>query len=992
MITSAFIMLALAMPTVGADTVDFTRDVLPVFQKHCLSCHGPTKQKGGLRLDVKAAALRGGTIHGPDIVPGKSDESPLVQFAAGLDEDLVMPPNEKNQRILTDQELKILRDWVDAGAPWPETAAAQVEDPLAHWAYRPLHLPAVPKSGRAGNPIDEFINARLDKSHLTPAPEADRRALIRRLTFDLHGLPPTPEEVETFVIDPASDAYERLVDRLLASPRLGERFARQWLDVAHFGESNGFGMDRPRRNAWPYRDYLIAAFNANTPYARFVQEQVAADALFPDEPAKIPALGLAAAGPFNQSALAEQVDGTDCKKIALNLDRDDMVSSVAATFLSLTVHCARCHDHKFDPISQVDYYRLQAVFAGVGRTEREFDADPKTAAIRQRILAERAALDKNGDALTDDPTRLATARARWEAESLARLRGWTVLNPSVIATASGTKLVRQGDGSFLATGANPATETYTLTFADVPPGTSALRLEVLPDPTLPGRGPGRADNGNLHLTEWKAALLDGGDTPRPLALVKPTADHNQPDWGIEKALDGNPATGWGIHPEEGKAHTAIVSLPNVWDLDSTAALRLVLEQQHGRNHTIGRFRISAFTGRGAATIPALPADVIAALSTPRGGRTPDQERLLARHYHQIDITARLAALPAMSRVYAIAGEFPAFRNYKPPGPAVAIRVLKRGDLKFPLDAVGPGALSCVRALPSEFKLDGTSDEKARRAAFARWLTDPVNPLTLRSIANRVWHWHFGVGLVDTPNDFGKNGGRPSHPELLDWLAATLRDDPNGSLKSLHRLIVMSDAYRRSSADTPLPDDADNRLLARARRRRLDAEQLRDALLLISGKLDSTMGGPSAMQFVFSDPNQEVSPRIDYAGFDPDSPTSLRRGVYRFLYRNVTDPLLEAFDSADPSLSTPRRNVTITPQQALSLWNSRFVLRQCEHLAARLEREAADSSARLDRACNIAWGRPPTADERDLLADHATRHGLASACRIVLNANDFLFIP
>ncbi len=274
---------------------------------------------------------------------------------------------------------------------------------------------------------------------------------------------------------------------MLASPRLGERFARHWLDVVHFGESNGFGMDRPRYNAWPYRDYLIAAFNADTPYARFVQEQVAADALFPNEPTKIPALGLAAAGPFNQSALAEQVDGTDCKKIALNLDRDDMVSSIAATFLSLTVHCARCHDHKFDPISQADYYRLQAVFAGVGRTDREFDADPKIAALRLRLQTERAALDKNPDAPSDDPGRLAAARDRWEADALASLRGWTTLNPSVIATEHGTTLVRQADGSFLATGANPTTETYTLTFADVPPGTSALRLEVLPDPSLPAR-------------------------------------------------------------------------------------------------------------------------------------------------------------------------------------------------------------------------------------------------------------------------------------------------------------------------------------------------------------------------------------------------------------------------------------------------------------------------------------------------------------------------
>ncbi len=475
-------------------------------------------------------------------------------------------------------------------------------------------------------------------------------------------------------------------------------------------------------------------------------------------------------------------------------------------------------------------------------------------------------------------------------------------------------------------------------------------------------------------------------------MKNPIADHNQPDWGIEKAFDGNPGTAWGIHPEEGKGHTVVVALTNVWDVNSTAALRIVLEQHHGRNHTIGRFRLSAYTGRGSATVPALPADVVTALLTPLGARTAEQKRMLARHHRRLDLSARIAALPAPARVYAIAGDFPAFRNYKPPGAPVAIRVLKRGDLKLPQEAVGPGALSCVRALPSEFSLTNPNDEKARRAAFAHWLTDPANPLTWRSIANRVWSWHFGVGLVDTPNDFGKNGGRPSHPDLLDWLAATLRDDCGGSLKQLHRLIVTSDVYQRRSTESPHPDDLDNRLLARMSRRRLDAEQLRDALLFISGRLDSTMGGPSAMQFVFNDPNKEVSPQIDYAGFDPDSPTSRRRGVYRFLYRNVTDPLLEAFDAADPSLSTPRRNVTTTPQQALALWNNHFVLRHCEHLAARVEGEADSLSARLDRACIRAWGRPPTAGEADLLLRHATRHGLASACRIIINANDFLFIP
>ena len=976
----------------SARPIDFARDVLPVFQKHCVSCHGPKRQKGGLRLDLKTSALKGGDTHAPAIIPGNGEKSPLIQFVSGLDEDFLMPPDPEGRRKLTDAEIGVLRSWIDQGAVWPSDAGAKTDDPLSHWAYLPLNQPPVPSAlGSSRNPIDAFLDTRLRAAKVEPSPEADRRTLIRRLTFDLHGLPPAPEAIEAFVNDRSPLAYENLVDRLLAAPQFGERFARLWLDVAHFGESHGFGMDRPRRNAWPYRDYLIDAFNTDAPYARFVQEQVAADALFPDESDKTPALGLAAAGPFNQSALAEQVDDTDCKRSALNLDRDDMVSSVAATFLSMTVHCARCHDHKFDPISQADYYRLQAVFAGVGRADREYDSDPKVAARRKALLAEKAALVKNPDAPTtpDETRRLQALRARWEAVLSASLRGWTVLNPSIVTTR-GALLARQADGSLLAGGPSAANETYTLTLADVPPGTTALMLELLPNPTLPHHGPGRAENGNFHLTEWKAFRLSADGEPKPVALKNPSADFEQAGWEIAKALDGNPATGWGIHPEEGKPHSAIVELVEDWDPESGSALRLVLEQDQGRQHTIGRFRLSAYTRPRPAKTTTAPPDVVAALTVPKAARTPGQEANLARRHRRADLDGRLAALPEPRRVFAIAGEFPAFRNYKPTMGPLPIRVLRRGDLKQPLDLVKPGALSCVRALPFEFRLANPSDEKERRAAFARWLTDPANPLTWRSIANRVWQWHFGVGLVETPNDFGKNGGRPSHPELLDWLAVSVRDG-GGSLKALHRLMVTSAAYRRSSAFAPSADDSDNRRLAHRSRLRLDAEQVRDALLVISGRLDPTMRGPSVMQFVFHDPNKEVAPRIEYAGFDPDSPASLRRGVYRFLFRNVNDPLLEAFDAADPSLSTPRRNVTITPQQALSLWNSRFVLRQCEHLASRLEREAPDLPTRLDRACRLAWGRSPEHDELALLRRHADRHGLASACRVVLNANDFLFV-
>jgi hypothetical protein len=978
-------------------TVDFAREVFPIFRKHCLSCHGPVRQRGGLRLDSKAAALKGGDAHAPAIIPGNATVSPLARIVAGLDEDLVMPPREDGGRTLSEFEIDLLRTWIDQGAIWPDGVGARADDPTTHWALRALRRPMVPAASHDGygpirNPIDAFLAARLSEKGLATAPEADRRSLIRRLSFDLVGLPPTPEEVESFLRAPEPDAYERLVDRLMSSPHFGERFARLWLDVAHFGESDGFGMDRPRKNAWPYRDYIVAAFNTDTPYTRFVQEQLASDAMFPGEPEKIPALGLVAAGPFNQSALAEQVDGTECKRIAQNLDRDDMVTGVAATFLSLTVGCARCHDHKFDPIPQQDYYRLQAVFAGVGRAERQFDLDPATASRRKTLEALKHALDKDPDAPTspEEQSRLTEARKRWEADLLAGLHSWRVLRPSAVRTSNGTVLVADRDGAYLAGGPSPATETYTLSIPGVPPGVTALRLELLPHDSLPARGPGRAENGNLHLTEWRAVAIGPVGSTKPVALKNPSADFDQPGWEVGKALDGNPQTGWGVHPAEGEPHSAIVELAEEWRPAPGTVLQLVLEQHHGRRHTIGRFRLSAAALPRPVRGLAIPAKVAAALLVPARRRTPEQSALLRRHHRRVDLEAQLSGLPEPRRVFAIAADFPAYRNYKPPREPYPVHVLRRGDIKQPLDSVGPGALSCVRELAADFWLASPGDEKTRRAALATWITDPKNPLTWRSIANRLWQWHFGIGLVETPNDFGRNGSRPSNPELLDWLAASLRDS-GGSLKELHRLIVTSAAYRRSSAGAPQADDSDNRSLARMNRRRLDAEQIRDALLVISGRLDSAMGGPSAMQFVYSDPNVDVSPLIDYSGFDPDNPASLRRGIYRFLFRNINDPLLEAFDAPDPSISTPRRNVTITPQQALSLWNGRFVLRQCEHMAERLRQEATDLPSRLDRACRLAWGRGAEPDEFHLLLHHAERYGLASACRIVLNANDFLYV-
>ena len=1027
------IVAALVVQARAGDDALFTATVEPILRERCYKCHSHEagKMKGGLTLDSRSGWQQGGNS-GVAIVPGKLQESLLITAIRHTDRELKMPEEK-----LPAAEIAAIEEWVKRGAPDPRAPAKEStrQGVDEWWAVRNLAKPPVPQKSGA-HPVDAFVRAKLAEHGLDLSPEADRRTLIRRLTFDLLGLPPTPAEVDAFIEDKDPRAYEKLVDRLLASPRYGEQWARHWLDVAHYGESNGFGMDRPRLNAWPYRDYVIRAFNDDKPYARFVQEQLAADALFPGEPALTPALGFVAAGPFNQSALAEQVDDTDCKRIALNLDRDDMVSSVAATFLSVTLHCARCHEHKFDPISQRDYYRMQAAFAGVVRGEREFDPDAARQRERERWTKVKLRLDA-GEPLekldAPDRTRLAQAMEPLLKTLLAQESVWQILDANLTSENAKTIVKRLPDGSSLFAGECGEKDVYSITTTVKAANITALRLEVFADDALPHRGPGRnPENGNLHLSEIKVSAAPA-DAPEKISAVKiktAIADFSQAGWEIAKAIDGKADTAWGIHPQEGRSHQAVFVFDKPLNHTAGTLLTVRLEQSHGRQHVIGRLRISTATAANVATQKLVSPDVLAQLKTPADNSSATHAALAPLLAEEI-----LSAFPAPQKVWAVGAGLVPFRRYKPPKEPYPIHILARGDINRPGAEVGIGALDAVRSLTSEFSLPNPKDEAARRAALVTWIMDPKNPLTWRSIVNRVWLWHFGRGLVETPNDFGKMGGTPTHPELLDWLACQFRDG-GGSLKDLHRLILTSATYRQSvaadgrrradpergarngergkdetAAESPsalrvpssafqsarlLPSaatiDGDNRLLWRGTRRRLDAEQIRDALLAVSGRIDLTEGGPSAMQFGFSDPNKEVSPRIDYEGFDPDAPASNRRSVYRFIFRNVNDPLLDAFDAADPSLSVARRTSTTTALQALSLFNNRFVLRQCEHLASRLGREADGIEMQIVLAYRLLFSRTPDDGELRDVSAHARKHGLANACRVLVNSSEFLFVP
>ncbi len=992
-----------ALPPAASIEIDFARDVQPILAAHCHRCHGPRLQKSDYRLDTRNRALAGGSLGGA-IVPGSSAASRLIHYVARTDWEIRMPPSGS---ALTSEQVGILRAWIDQGVPWAASPEEGAPAETPHWALAPLRRPPVPDVRGAEwvrTPIDAFVLARLEEKGLEPAPRADRPTLIRRLSFDLTGLPPRPEDVEEFVRDDSPGAWDKLVDRLLSSPEYGERWARHWMDVVHYAETHGHDEDAIRPHAWPYRDYLIRAFNEDRPYARFVEEQVAGDAVYPADPQATVATAFLAVGPWDESSQMGIQDGTIDKAVARYLDRDDMLATAMSTFTSSTVHCARCHDHKFDPISQEDYYSLQAVFAGVDRADRPYDIDPAVHAARRALLLEQAELSRpevSRDVLLAPDVQ--SLVQDWERELSARDEAWTVLEPESWSSIGGSEATRLGDGSLLYSGERPERDTYTIIARTSLEGIRAVRLEVFDHETLPARGPGRADNGNLHLSEFRLSVapLAGSAPASSVRLVRPRSDFDQSGWTVAMGIDGKPESAWGIHPRQGESHVAVFECEEPVGFAGGTALTFVLEQRHGGGHLIGRPRLSVTVlqtlqtgqsaGRAADELAPLPGEITTLLAVSPGERTDAQRSDLALFFLRRRNAEKLAALPEPRLVYAAASYFAPQGNFKPAITPRPVSVLRRGSIHEPLRAAEPGALSCVEGLEARFPIADPRDEASRRAALARWISDARNVLTWRSIANRVWHYHFGRGIAATPNDFGRMGEAPSHPELLDWLAAGLLQH-GGSLKWLHREILTSSTYAQSCRHDPefARVDAENRYLWRMNRGRLDAESLRDAVLAASGKLDRTMGGPSVKQFLLS-PGVHITPNVNYLDFDPDDAANFRRGVYRFVFRTLPDPFMEVFDCPDASQLTPRRSDSVTAQQSLALLNSGFVVRQSAHLARRLEQLEGEPSGRIELLYRLLFSRPPSAEELRLVSAYAEEHGLENACRILLNTNEFLFV-
>src|SRR6266852_6108963 len=548
-------------------------------------------------------------------------------------------------------------------SPSPHAAPAPV-NLNQHWSLRPLSKPPLPEvknKAWAATPVDRFVLARLEEKQIQPNAPADKRTLLRRLCFDLIGLPPSPEELAAFLSDESADAYERVVDRLLASPRYGERWARHWLDEVHYAETHGHDQDRVRTNAWPYRDYVIRSLNEDKPYARFVEEQTAGDALYPGDPQSIVALGFLATGPWDESSLRDIREDTIDRQIARYLDRDDIVMTVMNTFISTTVQCARCHNHKFDPISQAEYYGLQAVFASTDKAERDYDPDPGTHALRKELLKKKSAIERKENPVLDSLSEPSFQRefAAWEKGLTNRPIPWTALMPATFTSSGGATLAKQPDGSMLAGGMRPETDTYTITASTELKGITAVRLEVLSDPSLPHRGPGRQDNGNLHLTDFrmKAAPEDDTNATATVTLQNPTADFNQQDWDIAKAIDSDPKTAWGIYPEVGRDHQAVFEIKDPVGFAGGAALTFTLDQNHGGGHLIGRPRLSVTTAAPPVSINLWPDNVAKILATPLTQRSDEQKIELGLYYLKAQVEHRLAALPPPQRVYAGASYF-----------------------------------------------------------------------------------------------------------------------------------------------------------------------------------------------------------------------------------------------------------------------------------------------------------------------------------------------
>ncbi|MFO0899749.1 MAG: PSD1 and planctomycete cytochrome C domain-containing protein [Pirellulales bacterium] len=988
----ALLLAALALPQrLGAAEVRFDRDVRPILAGKCWTCHGPddASRQADLRLDARSEAL---ADHGSGaaIVPGKAAESGLMLRVMSADDGERMPPPDHGP-ALASAEIEILRQWIDQGASYEQ-----------HWAFQPIVRPAPPpvESGEtAHNPIDHFVLAALRKQGLAASPEADRRTLLRRVSLDLTGLPPTAEEADGFASDSRPEAYAEAVERLLASPHYGERWGRHWLDQARYADSNGYTIDG-EREMWPYRDWVIRALNADLPFDQFTIEQLAGDLL--PEPTKDQRIATG----FHRNTLINQEGGVDPEQFRIEAVVD-RVATTGAVWLGLTVGCAQCHTHKYDPITHREYYQLFAFFndtADVNNTGPTVEVHEGEQFLPPDAVAERGELNEAAARVERLVAERPQRRTAWEQEIAGRSSGssaasqtaWQTLSVSA-AKAEKSTLTVLDDQSVLAT-PGILREIYVIDTVALPAGAKvgSFRLRFIPHESLPKTGPGLATNGNLVLSAVEAFLGD-----ERLPLVSASADHAQKSYPVAALIDDDPGTGWAINVEPGSTvkmnaeHTVLLTLARPIACDGRP-LRFVLKHELNNDFNVGRVQFAV-----AEEVVDTLADPVflAALAVPAADRTTEQQQLIDSKFDALDQPLKevRSQLDEVRRRLGLGPAVKAMVMQQVTTPRDTF-VLRRGDFLQPDKELGPLAAGVPAALPA---LPPRGDGRPSRLDFARWLVSREHPLTARVTVNRVWLHYFGRGLVETENDFGSRGSAPSHPELLDWLAGEFMDR-GWSLKALHRLIVTSATYRQSSHAREDAANVDplNLLLARQNRLRLDAEIVRDAALHAAGKLSPKIGGPSVHPpqpdgvYAFTQ-NKKVWQTAQ-------GEARYRRGLYTMFYRSAPYPTLSVFDTPDFQSVCTRRQRSNTPLQALTMANDQALVELAQELAAgALARWPSDSPEEAER--RIVWifgqalSRPPSAAELELLRDHLQQSPAAAdarevwtgVARAVMNTDEFI---
>ncbi len=1005
-------MLALAgAETIASDKIDFAQSVGLLLAKRCASCHNGSEHQGGLDLTRHETMLTGGES-GPAIVPGNAKDSLIWQRIV----DDEMPP----QAPLKQDDRKLIRIWLDSGAAW----SGGTLDPLQYttesragydwWSLQPLKTPTPTATNPpTHNPIDAFVQARLAQAKLAGSPPADRRTLIRRLHFGLLGLPPEPAEVERFVADASPQAYEALVDRLLASPAYGQRWARHWLDVVRYGESQGFERDKLRTNAWQYRDWVIDALNRDMPYDEFARLQLAGDVLRPGDADALIATGFLVAAPYDE--VGQQQQSAAMRAVVRQDELEDLVGTVGQTFLGLTVNCSRCHDHKFDPIRQSEYYRLAAALAGVRHGEPKLPADAlkRQSLIRAESIQARKTELEPRIAAMEAPVRvqiLAQRRARprpkpkpiasWEFDdNLQDAVGELHLELHEGATVRGGRLILDGTGyatsALLKTELKAKTLEVWVALADLEQrGAGILGIHSTDnkrfDAVVYGEREARkwmsGSDGNSRTQSFQgsdenvvipqtihlAIVYTNNGTVKAYRNGQPYGK-SYTSRGTARFSPGESYVSFGVrHSPPGDSQLLRGQLLRGQLLRGQLLrgqlLRGAIDRARLYDRALSAEEVAASAGVEYTAID--DAELLAALA-------PSQRGEWSELRFEFDQLRQQQARLKDAEVYAVSPREPE-----------ATHILHRGNPGDAREAVTAGGIASLQGVNAQFGLDGQASDADRRRRLAAWIADEHNPLFARVLVNRLWHYHFGVGLVDTPNDFGFNGGRPSHPELLDWLAGELIHS-GWSIKHVQRLIVNSDTYRQSSQlrAAAAKIDAGNRLLWRKSPQRLDAETLRDTLLALSGELDSSLGGPGFYEFTTFVRNSQFYELQDAVG-----PSFARRTIYRTWVRSARNQMLDVFDCPDPSTKAPQRAVTTTPLQALSLLNNSFVLRTAESCAMCIRSTAGnDVRQQVVGLFQRTFSRAPDGDELAACELMVREYGLAALCRVVFNSSELLYV-